>query len=157
MFRLTIDMIFDLLTHFHPFQIAAKMKTKVQNLTKMSIYYTTVGHGWACDAPIDALMCPLQSSIDIESLSLTLNGVNACFIHHPSNVENYLIGLESEASQPEIKKLIWVAYSYTFLQIFVSKFKIPVTTEIGELFQHLANWYLMAQQMTQQWHTKNPK
>ena len=38
MFRLTIDMIFDLLTHFQSFKIAAKMKTKVQNLTKMSIF-----------------------------------------------------------------------------------------------------------------------
>ena len=33
MFRLTTDMIFDLLTHLQPFQIAAEMKTKVQNLT----------------------------------------------------------------------------------------------------------------------------
>ena len=33
MFRLTTDMIFDLLTHLRPFQIAAEMKTKVQNLT----------------------------------------------------------------------------------------------------------------------------
>ena len=31
MFRLTIDMIFDLLTHSQPFQITAKLKIKVQN------------------------------------------------------------------------------------------------------------------------------
>ena len=37
MFRLTIDMIFDLLTHLQPFQIEAEIKTKVQNLTLMSI------------------------------------------------------------------------------------------------------------------------
>ena len=33
MFRLTSDMIFDLLTPLQPFEIAAEMKTKVQNLT----------------------------------------------------------------------------------------------------------------------------
>ena len=38
MFRLTSDVTFDLLTHFQLFEIAAKMKTKVQNLTKMSIF-----------------------------------------------------------------------------------------------------------------------
>ena len=38
MLRLTIDMIFDLLTHFWPFEIETEMKTKVQNLTKMSIF-----------------------------------------------------------------------------------------------------------------------
>ena len=37
MFRLTTDMIFDLLTHLQPFQITAEMKTKVQNLTLTSI------------------------------------------------------------------------------------------------------------------------
>ena len=60
MFRLTIDMIYDLLTHFQPFQITAEMKTKVQNSTKMSICHTTVNHRKICNAPLDALMCPLQ-------------------------------------------------------------------------------------------------
>ena len=32
-------------------------------------------------------MCPLPIINDIGPLSLTLQGVNACFIHHPSNVE----------------------------------------------------------------------
>ena len=49
-------------------------------------------------------MCPLQIINDIEPLSLTLHGVNACFIHHPSNVENYSIGHKSETDQPKPKK-----------------------------------------------------
>ena len=43
-------------------------------------------------------MCPLQIINDIEPLSLTLHGVNACFIHHPSNVKN-----KSETGQPKKK------------------------------------------------------
>ena len=84
-------MIFDLLTHFQPFKITAKMETKVQNSNKMSICHTTVNHRKMCNAPLDALLHPLQIINDTESLSLTLHGVNASFIHHPSNVENYLI------------------------------------------------------------------
>ena len=49
-------------------------------------------------------MCPLQMINDIESLSSTLHGVNTCFIHHPSNVENYSIGHKSETGQPKKKK-----------------------------------------------------
>ena len=104
MFRLTIDMIFDLLTHLQPFQITAKMKTKVQNSTKMSICHTTVNHRKICNAPLDDLICPLQMTNDIEPLSLTLNGVNACFIHHPSNLENYSIGHKSETGEPKNKQ-----------------------------------------------------
>ena len=44
-----------------------------------------------------------KSSIDIEPLSLTLHGVNAYFIHHPYNVENYSIGHKSETAQPKKK------------------------------------------------------
>ena len=42
-----------------------------------------------------------KSSIDIEPLSLTIDSVNARFIHHPSNVENYLIGHKLETGQPK--------------------------------------------------------
>ena len=51
-------------------------------------------------------MCPLQIINDIEPVSLTLHGVNAHFIHHPSNVENYLIGHKSETAQPKKRKKI---------------------------------------------------
>ena len=48
-------------------------------------------------------MCPLQIINDIEPLSLTLHAVNAHFIHHPSNVENYSISHKSETTQPKKK------------------------------------------------------
>ena len=44
-----------------------------------------------CNVPLDALMCPLPIIIDTEPLSSTLHGLNTRFIHHPSNVKNYLI------------------------------------------------------------------
>ena len=97
-------MIFDLLTHLQPFQIWLEMKTKVQNWTKMSICYRTINHKKIWNVLLDALICPLQIINDIEPLSLTLHGVNACFIHHPSNVENYLIGHKLETDQPKQKK-----------------------------------------------------
>ena len=55
-------------------------------------------------------------------------------MHHPSNVENYSIGHKSETDQPKPKnekKLFWTTYSYTFLPILRSKFKIPNATEAG--------------------------
>ena len=74
-------------------------------------------------------MCPLQIINDTEPLSLTLHGVNAHFIYHPSNVENYSIGHKSETAQPK-KRCIKFTYLYTFVQILGSKFKIPIATEI---------------------------
>ena len=49
-------------------------------------------------------MCPLQNINDIESLSLTIHGVNAHFIHHPSNVKNYSISHISETNWPKQKQ-----------------------------------------------------
>ena len=45
-----------------------------------------------------------KSTSDIEPLSLTLHGLNACFIHHPSNVKNYSIGHKLETDQPKQKQ-----------------------------------------------------
>ena len=45
-----------------------------------------------------------KSSMDIEPLSSTLHGLNARFIHHPSNVENYSISHKSETDQSKQKK-----------------------------------------------------
>ena len=42
--------------------------------------------------------------MDIEPLSSTLHGLNAHFIHHPSNVENYSIGHKLETNQSKQKK-----------------------------------------------------
>ena len=127
MFRLTINIIFDLLTHLWPFQIAAKMKTKVQNSTWMSICHRTINHKKNLNVPLDALMCPLQIINDIEPLSLTLYGVNACFIHHPSNVKNYSIGHKSETDRPKQKKWSPGEYIFTPLYLFWGQiFKIQM-------------------------------
>ena len=120
-------MIFDLLTHLQPFQIRLEMKTKVQNLTKMSICHRTVNHKNIWNVPLHALICPLQIINDIEPLSLTLLGVNACFIHHPSNVKNYSIGHKSETNLPKQKKMEFQRiYFYTSILVLGLKFKIQM-------------------------------
>ena len=49
--------------------------------------------------------CVLYKSLsDSEPLSLTLHGVNACFIHHPSNVKNYSISHKLETDEPKKEK-----------------------------------------------------
>ena len=134
------------------------MKTKVQNWTKMSICHRTVNHKEIWNVPLDALIGSLQIINDIEPLSSTLHGVNAHFIHHPFNVENYSIGHKSETGQPKKNGFIRVTYFYTFLQIFDSKFKIAIAKiAIVQFFQHLTNRHLMAQQMAQWWHTQKSK
>ena len=57
-------------------------------------------------------------------------------------------------NQKKNKRFIQVTYFYTFLQIFDSKFKIAITTEIVQFFQHLTNQHLSAQQTAQWWHTE---
>ena len=93
-------------------------------------------------------MCPLQITNDIEHLSSTLHGVNGTFIRHPSNVENYSNGHKPETGQPnqKKKKVFRVTYFYTSLQIFGSKFIIPIATEREQLFRHLGNQHLTAHQ-----------
>ena len=100
----------------------------MQNSTKMSICHTTVNHRKILNAPSDVLMCPLQIFNDIEPLSLTIHGVNMCFIHYPSNVENYSIGHKSETDRPKQKKKIvfWRIYFYTFILVLDSKIKIQM-------------------------------
>ena len=94
-----------------------------------------------CNASLDALMCPLQIINDIEPLLLSLHGVNPCYIYYPSKVKNYTINHKSETTQLKEKKCIKITYFYTFLQIFGSKFKISIATEIQSIFLFLANWY----------------
>ena len=60
-----------------------------------------------------------KSSIDIEPLSLTLHGVNACFIHHPSNVKNYSICHKLETNQPKLKQKNGVLENI-FLHLYTS-------------------------------------
>ena len=77
-------------------------------------------------------MCSLQIINDIEPLSLTLHGVNARFIHYPSNVENYSIGHKSETGQPKKKKknLFWRIYFYTFILVLDLKIKIQMAENL---------------------------
>ena len=65
--------------------------------------------------------------------------------------------LKSETGEPKKKRLIQVTYFYTFLPILGSKFKIPTTTEIEQLFWHLTNQHLTAHETTQRWHTQKSK
>ena len=70
----------------------------------MSICHRTVNHKKIWNVPLDALICLLQIINDIEPLSSTLHSLNAHFIHHQSNVENYSIGHKSETDQPKQKE-----------------------------------------------------
>ena len=83
-------------------------------LDLMSICQRTVKQKKISNVPLDALMCPLPIINKIGPLSLTLHGVNAHFIHHPSNVKNYLIGHKSETGEPPEKK---AHPSYIFLHL----------------------------------------
>ena len=116
MFRLTADIIFDLLTHLWPFEIAAKMKTNCKIGLKCQFLHRTVNHRKICNASLDALICPLQIINWQWTLIMTLHGVNAHFIHPPSNVQNYLIGHKSETDQPQKRKKK-VCLSYIFLHL----------------------------------------
>ena len=81
------------------------------------------------NVPLDALMFPLQIINGIQPLSLTIHGVNTHFIHHQSNVKNYLIGHKWEEGQPKKE----VVLSCIFLHLSAnsaSKFKIPIATAI---------------------------
>ena len=77
-------MIFNLLTHLSLFQIAAEIKTKMQNLTDINftIELSTVEKFVMCPYVLQCIL--YKSPIDTECLSLTIHGVNVCFIHHPS-------------------------------------------------------------------------
>ena len=81
----------------------------------MSICHRTVSHKKIRNVPLDVLICSLQIINDIEPLSLTLHGLNACFIHHPSNVKNYSIGHKSETGQPKKKKKVHPSYIFLHL------------------------------------------
>ena len=82
------------------------MKTKCKIWIKSQFLHTTINHRRILNAPLEVLMCPLQIINDIEPLSSTLHGVNACFIHHPSNVKNNSIGHKSETDWQNQKKKV---------------------------------------------------
>ena len=60
----------------------------------------------------------------------------------------------------QIKKkkfLSRVTYFYTSLQIFDSKFKIAIATEVRQLFRHLGNRHLTAHQMARRQYGQKSK
>ena len=80
-------------------------------------------------------MCPLQIIIDIEFLSLTLHGLNACFIHHPSNVQNYSIDHKSKTDQSKQKKFCFGEYIFTLY----TGFGVKIQNTSGRKF--LSNFF----------------
>ena len=67
---------------------------------------------------LDALICPLQIINDIEPLSLTLHGLNAHFIHHPSNVKISRSAISWKLIDQTKKKLSSGEYIFTPLCLF---------------------------------------
>ena len=78
-------------------------------------------------------MCPLQIINDIEALSLTIHGVNACFIHHPSHVENYSIGHKLETAQPKKKDVSNLHIYTSFCKFWGQNSKYPSLQKLSEL------------------------
>ena len=62
--------------------------------------------------------------------------------HPMSKITQSAISQKPVNQKKKKKRCIQVTYFYTFLQIFDSKFKIPIATEISELFWHLGNRHL---------------
>ena len=90
---------------------------------------------------------------------LTLHGVNACFIHHLSNVKNYSIGHKSETNQPNPPPKI-VILDNLFLHLstnFEVKIQNTQCYRSRLTFQHLENQHLTAQQTAHQLHTQKSK
>ena len=54
------EKIFDLLTDLRPIEIAAELKTKCKISLKCQFSHTTVNRRKIFNAPLDALMYPLQ-------------------------------------------------------------------------------------------------
>ena len=72
-----------------------------------------------------------KSSIDIEPLSLTLHGINACFIHHQFNVENYSIGhVGNQLTKTKKQNGVLENIFLHFILVLDSKIKKQVTENL---------------------------
>ena len=137
MFRLTTEQIFDLPAYWHPLTwIWPEMKTKVQNMPWKSIFERTINRRKIWNVPLDVLMCPPQISIQWHWTPII----------DPSWCKWNLYPPPIQCRKNYASEL----YFYTSLQIFDSKFKISIATEVHKLFRHLGNQHLTAHQMTQQ-------
>ena len=79
-------------------------------------------------------MFVIQIINDIEPLTSTLYGVNACFIHHPSKSKITRSAISRKLLNP--KKNAQLSYIFLHLSaIFGVKIQIMSTTEMAELFK----------------------
>ena len=130
MYRLISDSIFDLLTHLWPFQIWPEMKTKKCKIwLKCKFSHRTVNCKKIWNTPLDALLCPLQI-INWHWASIIDPSWCKCMLYPPTIQCKKLLDQSKLVNQ---KKVFWRTYFYTFLQIFSSKFKISITTEIQKI------------------------
>ena len=69
--------------NYNPFKSQLKWRQKCKIWLWYQFYHRTINHRGISNVPFDSLTCPLQIFNDIEPLSSTLHGLNACFIHQP--------------------------------------------------------------------------
>ena len=93
----------------------------------MLICQRTVNHSNIWNEPLYTLMCPLQ----IINWHWTPSWCNPL----PIQCRKLLNGPKVGNRSTKLKKMVFqVTYFYTSLQIFGSKFKIPIATERGQFF-----------------------
>ena len=135
MFRLRIDMIFDLLTLFNPLKLQLTWRQKCKIWLKCHFSHRTINRRKICNASLDALMCPLQIINDIEPLLLSLHGVNPCYIYYPSKVKNYTIKHKSETTQLKENKSASKLHIFTpFCKFLAQNSKYPLLQKFGQFF-----------------------
>ena len=84
MFRLTLENIFDLPTHFQDFKIGPQIMKNWEIWVSGQFFHRSVDRKNVQKIFLSSLICPLQMTNDNEPLSSTLHAVNARFIRCPS-------------------------------------------------------------------------
>ena len=74
-----------------------------------------------------------------------------------SKITRTAISRKRIKKKKEKKKLFGRIYFYTSVSIFDSKFKIPIASELFELFRHLDNRHLTAHQTAKLWYGQKSK
>ena len=92
---------------YDPFKSQLKWRQKCKIWLWRQFYHRTINHRNICNVPLDAAMCRLQIINDIEPLSSTLHGLNACFIHQPPS-KKWQFWLQHQFFQRAVNcKKIW--------------------------------------------------
>ena len=126
-------------------EIAAEMKTKCKIWVKCQFSHTIINCRKILNAPLDALMCPLPIINDIEPLSSTLHGVNACFIVQCPKL------LDAISRKPINQNQVILDNLFLHLS---ANFEVKIQ---NLTFRHLKNRHLMAQQTAPRWDTQKSK